>query len=126
MYSKLLALLLSTLILACPVNCMQESVDGTEPTMKSCCSHCSSKSENGPLAPEQSSSECCQCFCTGAILEDSSQIDLTLKHLVLEAISLHDTQFQLISLSQQYSKVLPDSDRYSGREIRCLQMSFQC
>lgn len=126
MTSKLLALLLSTLILACPFNCMQEGVEGAESAASSCCSHCRTESNNNPLIPQPTSSDCCQCLCTGAIFENSSLIDLALQSLVWGEPSFQDVQYQLVSLSQQYGVISIDAGRVSGREIRCLQMSFQC
>tara|TARA_R110002111_G_scaffold257026_1_gene324921 strand:- start:59319 stop:59465 length:147 start_codon:yes stop_codon:yes gene_type:complete len=41
-------------------------------------------------------------------------------------MTLPDAPFQLLSLNIQRDKILSDPYCSSGREIRCLQMSFQC
>ncbi|QDT97242.1 hypothetical protein [Gimesia aquarii] len=125
MTAKLLPLLLTALILACPLNCMQENVESTESGVSACCSHCQSESNSDPLIP-QPASDCCQCLCTGAIFENTNIIDLTLLSLLWGEPSFQDANFQLISLSQQSGEVSVEPDRLSGREIRCLQMTFQC
>lgn len=126
MISKLLALLLSTFILACPFNCMPERGDSTETASQSCCNHCQTDTNSDPLIPQSSSSDCCQCLCTGAILDNSHQIDLELLNLVWSHLSIQEVQFQSASLNTQHSEALSDPDEPSGRQIRCLQMSFQC
>lgn len=126
MTAKLLSLLLSTLILACPLNCMQENVESTESGVSACCNHCSTESNNNPLIPQPTSSDCCQCFCNGAIFENTNLVDLSLLSLLWGEPSFQHTQYQLVSLSQQYGEVPIEPDRLSGREIRCLQMTFQC
>ncbi|WP_299463787.1 hypothetical protein [uncultured Gimesia sp.] len=126
MIAKLLSLLLTTLILACPFNCMLENSEGTEAASPPCCSHCRSESPENPLVPQTPANDCCQCLCAGAIIEGSSQIDLAATTLVWAEMTLPDAQFQLLSLNSQHNKVLFEPDNSSGRELRCLQMSFQC
>ncbi|QDU10810.1 hypothetical protein V202x_42230 [Gimesia aquarii] len=126
MTGKVLSLLLSTLILACPFNCMQENVESAESATSPCCSHCSTETNNNPLIPQPTSSDCCQCLCTGAIFENTNIIDLALLSLSWGEPSFQDANFQLISLSQHSDEVPIEPGRLSGREIRCLQMTFQC
>ena len=124
--SKLVSLFLATLILACPFNCMPASQDCADTVNQSCCSHCQPESQENPLIPSHSSTDCCQCFCSGAIIEAASQIDLTLSSLACGDFPMTDTHFQLLSLNAVRDQILFDPDISSGRQIRCLQMSFQC
>ncbi len=123
---KVLTLLLTLLILACPFNCMQSSAEVTDTAVQSCCSHCQSRSSENPLTPEPSPSNCCQCFCSGAIMENTNQLEQTNLDVLWFVISLQDATFQPISTNLQTGIVLLDVVPPSGRALRCLQMSFQC
>lgn len=126
MIGKQLVLLLSLLILACPFNCMQSSAEDTETAKHSCCSHCQSHSPENPLAPEPASSDCCQCFCSGTILENANQLEQTSLAVFWFAIPLQADTFQQPLINQQTDIILLDVVPPSGRALRCLQMSFQC
>lgn len=126
MISKLFALLLSLQILACPFNCMQSSVEDTEVASQSCCSHCQKKTSENPLAPEPAPSDCCQCFCSGAILEKASQFDQASLIVIWFALSQQDAVCLQNRILHQTGILLLDAVPPSGRALRCLQMSFQC
>lgn len=126
MISKLLVLLFSLLILACPFNCMQSSAEDMETAKHSCCSHCQPHSPENPLAPVPASSDCCQCFCSGTILENASQLEQTSLTVFWFVIPLQADSLQLNRINQQTDIILLDVVPPSGRALRCLQMSFQC
>ncbi|QDV51291.1 hypothetical protein Enr17x_33460 [Gimesia fumaroli] len=126
MIGKLLTLLLTLLILACPFNCMQSSAEDTDTAVHSCCSHCQPPSSENPLAPEPASSDSCQCFCSGAILENADQFEQANLIVLWFAIPQQDAIFQQISINHQTDIVLLDAVPPSGRALRCLQMSYQC
>ncbi|QDT43154.1 hypothetical protein Pan241w_32530 [Gimesia alba] len=126
MIGKLLTLLLSLQILACPFNCMQSSVEDTDTAGHSCCSHCQPLSTDNPLAPEPVSSDSCQCFCSGAILENVNQFEQTNLIVLWFAIPQQNASFQPNSTNHPTGIVLLDASQPSGRALRCLQMSYQC
>lgn len=126
MIRKLLVLLFSLLIFACPFKCMQSSAEVADSTAQSCCSHCQKQSTENPLAPEPSSPDCCQCFCSGAILESADQFEQTNLTVLWLAIPQQNATILQNSIPHQTDIVLLDAGPPSGRALRCLQMSFQC
>ncbi|EDL58421.1 hypothetical protein [Gimesia maris] len=125
MTANVLPILLSLLILVCPFNCMPEIDAGTDATAHSCCSHCQSKSEQAPLAPSPES-DCCQCLCSGAIQEQTAQLDddtTSAYWITLPLISLSSPTF----IDEQTIFAIPaEPVPLYGRTLRCQQMSFQC
>lgn len=126
MTAKLFAILLSLLIFACPLNCMQGSVETADSDTPSCCQHCQSTSTENPLAPTSNPAEGCQCFCTGAILERVDQLDqshIEALWLAISSLNVDGPQFPIDSAIDVYTV---DVSHPAGRALRHLHMSFQC
>lgn len=130
MLNRLVSLLVTVALLACPLLCGAGSPDApkvdAEPA-KCCCCH----SAETPTTPDEECPEpdgCCQCICGGAIIEhaDVGQVDLCTGVWSLPPPTSLAPAMGLSKRVLSIADLQPDDGMNPGRTKRCLFMTFLC